>query len=287
MVPGLRCFTAGSGRSSLRAATGGRLTGGAGRTVVGGGEVVPRAEKRQRKKEQRRAKVEEELRQYRLQRRRRLSLFILVPVLLLGFVAIRVLFKGSKPAKKTSPVASSCPTKAPEMSIDSAKNYRATMETSMGTIVIDLDGKRAPKTVNSVVALARCKFYDGLIFHRVVKGFVIQGGDPEGSGNGGPGYSVTEAPPADLKYEIGTVAMAKTGAEAPGTSGSQFFIVSGPQGASLPAQYALLGKVSSGQDVVSKIDGVPVGDNDRPTDPPKIVKITVVEPVTPAATPSG
>ena len=248
---------------------------------------MPRAEKRQRKKQQRRAKVEEEIRQYRLRRRRQLGLFILLPVLLLGFFGVRALITGNKPAKKISPVASSCPIQAPEMSIDPAKRYQATIETSMGSIVVDLDAKRAPKTVNSVVALARCKFYDGLIFHRVVKGFVIQGGDPEGTGNGGPGYSVTEAPPADLKYEIGTVAMAKTGAEAPGTSGSQFFIVSGPQGASLPAQYALLGTVSSGQDVVGKIDAVPVGQDDRPSDPPRIVKITVVEPVIPAATPSG
>jgi cyclophilin family peptidyl-prolyl cis-trans isomerase len=163
------------------------------------------------------------------------------------------------------------------MAIDPAKTYKATMETSMGTIVIDLDAKRAPKTVNSVAALSRCGFYDGLIFHRIVKGFVIQGGDPQGTGLGGPKYSVTEAPPSDLKYEIGTVAMAKTGSEAAGTSGSQFFIVSGPQGASLPPDYALVGKVSSGQDVVSKIEAVPVNGDDRPNDPPKILKVTIAE----------
>jgi cyclophilin family peptidyl-prolyl cis-trans isomerase len=163
------------------------------------------------------------------------------------------------------------------MSIDPKKRYRATLNTSMGTIVVDLDARRAPRTVNSVVALARCRFYDGLIFHRIVKGFVIQGGDPKGTGDGGPGYSVTEAPPADLKYDIGTVAMAKTGSEPAGTSGSQFFIVSGAQGATLPPEYALLGKVSSGQGVVSKIEAVPVGNGDRPTSPPKVVKFTVAE----------
>ena len=239
---------------------------------------MPSAEKRQRHKELRRARAEEELRRYRARRRRQLGIPLIVLVAIVGFFLVKALFKPGA-AHKPTPVASSssCPTKPPAMAIDPAKRYTATMETSMGTIVIDLDAKRAPQTVNSVVALVRCHFYDGLIFHRVVKGFIIQGGDPKGTGEGGPGYSVTEAPPAGLRYDTGTVAMAKTGAEPPGTSGSQFFIVSGPQGASLPAEYALVGKVSSGQDVVSKIEAVPVGEADRPTSPPKIVKVAVAE----------
>lgn len=262
---------------------------------------MPSAEKRQRQKEHRRARVEEQLRLQRARRRRQYLILVFFLIAAVSFALARTVFKPKPNATKspasaasspspsasataspsasasTNTAASSCPTKAPPMAIDSAKTYKATMETSMGTVVVDLDAKRAPKTVNSVVALARCHFYDGLIFHRVVKGFVIQGGDPKGTGMGGPPYSVTETPPSDLKYEVGTVAMAKTGTEAPGTSGSQFFIVSGPQGASLPPQYALVGKVSSGQDVVTKIEAVPVDGEDRPNDPPKIVKLTIAE----------
>lgn len=254
---------------------------------------MPSAEKRQRHKEHRRARVEEQLRLRRARRRRQFLILVFLLIAAASFVLARTVFKpksqpaGKSPATAASPTPSpttasgsipaSCPSTAPEMAVDPAKTYKATMETSMGTIVIDLDAKRAPKTVNSVVALARCNFYDGLIFHRIVKGFVIQGGDPQGTGMGGPEYSVTEAPPSDLKYEVGTVAMAKTGAEAPGTSGSQFFIVSGPQGATLPPQYALVGKVSSGQDVVGRIEAVPVDGEDRPNDPPKIVDVTITE----------
>ena len=148
---------------------------------------MPSAEKRQRHKEHRRARAEEELRRYRARRRRQFSILIFVLIAAVAFVLAKTLFKPGA-AKKPTPVASSssCPTKAPAMAIDPAKKYTATMETSMGTIVIDLDAKRAPQTVNSVVALVRCHFYDGLIFHRVVKGFVIQGGDPKGTGDGAP-----------------------------------------------------------------------------------------------------
>jgi cyclophilin family peptidyl-prolyl cis-trans isomerase len=240
---------------------------------------MPRAEKRQRKKQQRQAKIEEELRRYRSQRRRRLGFLVIGLLLLVGGLASQTFLKKEpeKAEKKDSTAAADCPTREPDMAIDPAKKYQATLETSEGTVVIDLDTARAPKTVNSIVALAKCKFYDGLIFHRVIKDFVIQGGDPEGTGQGGPDYKVVEAPPADLKYVVGTVAMAKTEAEAPGTSGSQFFIVSGTSNPDLPAVYALLGKVASGQDVVDKIQQVPVGEGGRPTDPPKINKLTVAE----------
>jgi cyclophilin family peptidyl-prolyl cis-trans isomerase len=239
---------------------------------------VPKAEKRRRKKEQRRARLEEEQRRRRTQRRRQLTFIVIGLVLLAGAIASRAFLDKEPEAsdKKDAKAASDCPTKEPKMTIDPAKKYRATLATTEGTIVVDLDAQRAPKTVNSVTALANCGFYDGLIFHRVVKDFVIQGGDPEGTGQGGPGYKVVEAPPADLKYTVGTMAMAKAGPEAAGTSGSQFFIVSGTS-TDLPPEYAFVGRVASGQDVVDKIQQVPVGEADRPTNPPKITKLTVTE----------
>jgi cyclophilin family peptidyl-prolyl cis-trans isomerase len=128
----------------------------------------------------------------------------------------------------------------------------AVLETSCGDFTIALDTKRAPKTANSFAFLAKKGFYDDTQFHRIVPGFVIQGGDPLGTGTGGPGYSVDEKPPANLSYTRGTVAMAKTSAEPPGRSGSQFFVVLAPD-AGLPPEYALLGKVSKGFDVVTRI----------------------------------
>jgi cyclophilin family peptidyl-prolyl cis-trans isomerase len=128
----------------------------------------------------------------------------------------------------------------------------AVVETSCGSFEIALDAERAPKTVNSFVFLAEEGFYDGLGFHRVAPGFVIQGGDPLGSGTGGPGYSVDEKPPANLAYTKGVVAMAKSSAEPPGRSGSQFFVVLGAD-AGLPPEYALVGKVDRGLAVVERI----------------------------------
>lgn len=128
----------------------------------------------------------------------------------------------------------------------------AIVETSCGNFAIALDVKRAPKTAASFAYLAKRGFYDSLTFHRIVPGFVIQGGDPLGTGQGGPGYSVVEAPPSSLRYTRGVVAMAKTEIEDPGTSGSQFFIVTGPD-AQLPADYALVGQVSAGMDAVDRI----------------------------------
>ncbi len=129
------------------------------------------------------------------------------------------------------------------------------METSCGSFEIALDTKRAPKTANSFAFLAEEGFYDDLTFHRVAPGFVIQGGDPEGTGTGGPGYSVDEKPPANLSYTKGLVAMAKSPAEPPGRSGSQFYVVTAPD-AGLPPEYALVGKVSEGYDVVERIDAL-------------------------------
>jgi peptidyl-prolyl cis-trans isomerase B (cyclophilin B) len=126
------------------------------------------------------------------------------------------------------------------------------VETSCGEFEIALDPRRSPKTVASFTYLVRKGVYDGTVFHRIVPDFVVQGGDPTGKGTGGPGYFVDEPPPPDTEYTKGTVAMAKTAAEPPGRSGSQFFVVVAAD-AGLPAQYAVLGKVTSGMGVVEKI----------------------------------
>lgn len=145
--------------------------------------------------------------------------------------------------------------KAPKEVLKANEAATAVVKTSCGTFEIALDTKRAAKTANSFAFLAEEGFYDDLTFHRVAPGFVIQGGDPEGTGSGGPGYSVDEKPPANLAYTKGIVAMAKSSAEPPGRSGSQFYVVTAPD-AGLPPEYALVGKVSKGYDVVEKIDAL-------------------------------
>ncbi len=140
----------------------------------------------------------------------------------------------------------------PKGGLDPGKKYRLTVKTNCGEFTIDLDQKAAPKTTASVVSLAEQDFYDGTIFHRIVPGFVIQGGDPTGEGTGGPGYSTVDKPPADVRYTKGVVAMAKTATEAPGTSGSQFYVVTG-EDAGLPPEYAVIGSVKDGLDVVEAI----------------------------------
>jgi peptidyl-prolyl cis-trans isomerase B (cyclophilin B) len=141
---------------------------------------------------------------------------------------------------------------APKQTVKTGEKLTAVVETSCGTFEIALDSQRAPKTVNSFVFLSEEGFYDGLTFHRVAPGFVIQGGDPLGSGTGNPGYSVDEKPPANLAYTKGVVAMAKSSAEPPGRSGSQFYVVLAAD-AGLPPEYALVGRVSEGYDVVERI----------------------------------
>ena len=163
----------------------------------------------------------------------------------------------------------------PKERLDASKTYVATVSTNCGDFEITLDPKQAPKTGGSFKSLADKGFYDGTTFHRIVAGFVIQGGDQKGDGTGGPGYSVVEAPPQDLLYEKGVVAMAKTGTEAAGTSGSQFFVVTA-EDAQLPPDYALLGKVTAGQDVVDKI-GVAETDpaTEKPLEPVVISSVKV------------
>ncbi len=161
----------------------------------------------------------------------------------------------------------------PNKDLDPGKKYRLTVKTNCGDFTIDLDQKSAPKTAASVVSLAEQDFFDGTIFHRIVPGFVIQGGDPTGTGMGGPGYSTVDKPPADARYTKGVVAMAKTATEAPGTSGSQFYVVTG-EDAGLPPEYAVIGSVKDGLDVVEQIGAL--GDAaEMPTQTVLIEDVTV------------
>ena len=159
----------------------------------------------------------------------------------------------------------------PEFGIDPAKRYTATMSTSMGEMVIALDAINAPQTVNNFVFLAGYHYYDGIIFHRIINGFVCQGGDPTGTGTGGPGYRFADEPVKN-RYQIGSLAMANAG---PNTNGSQFFLISGPSGVSLPPQYNHFGQVVKGLEVVDAMQKVPTGRNDRPTTDVVINSVTI------------
>ena len=147
----------------------------------------------------------------------------------------------------------------PTERLKAGTTYDVVMTTSCGAFTIRLDQKENPKTAASFAALVREGFFDGLTFHRVVPEFVIQGGDPAGDGTGGPGYSVREAPPADQAYTAGVVAMAKAGDEPKGTSGSQFFVVTGDD-TGLPAEYAVAGEVTEGMETVDAIEALGTGD---------------------------
>ncbi len=162
----------------------------------------------------------------------------------------------------------------PPMCIDPARRYTATIATSMGDLVVALDPVAAPNTVNNFVVLARYHFYDGVVFHRIIKGFMAQGGDPDGTGRGGPGYKFADELPAAGRYEVGSLAMANAG---PNTNGSQFFVVSGQSGVGLPPQYSLFGKVVKGLDVLAEIAAVPTDRGDRPREDVTITTVTIDE----------
>jgi len=164
---------------------------------------------------------------------------------------------------------------APSEPLDASKTYMLTFDTSCGSFTITLDPQLAPKTTASLVALANAGYFDDTIFHRVVPGFVIQGGDPTQRGAGGPGYSTVDVPPSDAAYTKGVVAMAKSGVEAPGTAGSQFFVVTG-EDAGLPPEYAVVGEVTDGMNTVMRIDALGVGDG-PPSQPVVVSSVTVGE----------
>ena len=166
--------------------------------------------------------------------------------------------------------------KPKEGALDEGKTYRLKIATNCGEFTIELDQKAAPNAAASLVGLARGKYFDNTLFHRIVPGFVIQGGDPTASGSGDPGYSTVDEPPADASYTKGVVAMAKAGNEPPGTAGSQFFVVVGGD-AGLPADYAVVGKVSDGLDVVERIGEQGDPATEQPTQTIVIEKATVEE----------
>jgi peptidylprolyl isomerase len=159
------------------------------------------------------------------------------------------------------------------MCIDVSRRYSAEMVTSKGTMTIALDPVAAPKTVNNFVFLARYHYFDGIFFHRVIPGFVLQGGDPKGTGAGGPGYDFEDELPRPGRYELGSLAMANAG---PNTNGSQFFVISGPSGVRLPPQYSLFGKVVSGLDVVAAIDALGTSSG-KPKERVTIMSMTITE----------
>lgn len=167
---------------------------------------------------------------------------------------------------------------SPAMKIDPAKTYTATIETNKGTVTVELFPADAPNTVNNFVCLADDGYFDGTPFHRIVKGFVIQGGDPTGTGTGGPGYRFDDEP-ITRDYERGTLAMANAG---PNTNGSQFFIVLDDLRGKLPKNYTIFGKVTEGLDVVDAIANTPTsvgrsGEKSTPNESISVEKVTVAE----------
>jgi len=163
----------------------------------------------------------------------------------------------------------------PKGPLDPGKTYKLVFATNCGSFTVTLDPKSAPATSASLVSLAKAKFFDQTIFHRIVPGFVIQGGDPTQSGSGGPGYSTVDPPPAHSSYVKGVVAMAKAQSEPAGTAGSQFFVATGAD-AGLSPDYAIVGKVTDGLSVVARIGKL--GDaTEQPTRPVVITSVTVVE----------
>jgi cyclophilin family peptidyl-prolyl cis-trans isomerase len=168
--------------------------------------------------------------------------------------------------------------KPPSYRLNPGRVYTVTVDTNCGTFAFTLDVKQSPKTSASFYSLVKRGFFDDTIFHRVVPGFVIQGGDPTGTGTGGPGYTVVEPPPRNTQYVFGDVAMARSQAQPSGASGSQFFIViaaNATQSAGLTPTYALLGKLVSGQNVVTTIGTLPTDANETPTPTVVMSKVTV------------
>jgi len=243
-------------------------------------------QKRQRQKQSQQARRAYLQAQQRRAQQRRKALagvaLLLIMVLVVGAFAS---VKRREPKERIDP---SCPPAegAPQRTVTfsapppnctlRSKTYRATVETDVGTFTAELDDQKAKATVNNFVFLARHHFYDGVPFHRVVPGFVVQGGDGEkGDGTGGPGYTIPDELPAEGPYPEGALAMANTGQ--PDSGGSQFFIITGPQGTALQPQYSLFGQVTQGFDVVKKIEA----DGSPEPDPPKVVhkmlKVTITE----------
>lgn len=165
--------------------------------------------------------------------------------------------------------------KAPNKPLEEGTTYELVIETNCGSFTIQLDQKSAPETTASLVALARDGFYDNTVIHRVVPSFVIQGGDPTGTGSGGPGYQTVDRPPRNAKYTRGVVAMAKSGDDPPGAAGSQFFVVTAVD-AGLPPEYAIVGKVTKGLfETVQDIDHLGDAQTEKPTQTVLVERVRV------------
>ncbi|MFN8524880.1 MAG: peptidylprolyl isomerase [Chloroflexota bacterium] len=183
------------------------------------------------------------------------------------------------PKEGSKPVAQKQWSSPPAMALDANKKYSATIATTLGEMTAELYGKEAPNTANNFVFLAREGFYDNVPFHRIIKEFMVQTGDPTGTGMGGPGYRFADELNTPFRYEKGTLAMANAG---PNTQGSQFFIVHGANGMSLPKNYTIFGKVTGGLDTLDKIASVPVqaspsGERSKPVDVPRITSVKITE----------
>jgi peptidyl-prolyl cis-trans isomerase B (cyclophilin B) len=174
------------------------------------------------------------------------------------------------------PEARTVTAEAPSDDLDPGTTYRLRFDTNCGDFTVTLDQETAPETSASLVALARDGYFDDTVFHRIVPGFVIQGGDPTQTGGGGPGYSTVDTPPADASYVKGVVAMAKTASEPPGTAGSQFFVVTGDD-IGLPPDYAIVGTVTDGLDAVELIGELGDAATELPLEPVVISTVTVDE----------
>jgi cyclophilin family peptidyl-prolyl cis-trans isomerase len=234
---------------------------------------------RQREGRQARQQAMEDARRQRL-RRRRILLYGLPALVFVGLWVWSV--QGGDEGGGSS-LAELCPAETtrttafeepPPNCIDPEKTYLATVRTNKGDFTITLDAERAPKTVNNFVFLAQNRFYDEIIFHRIIPGFVVQGGDPQGTGQGDPGYRFADELPEAGEYEVGSVAMANSG---PDTNGSQFFIITGPQGVELPPNYSLFGKVTAGMDVVRQLEAVGTPGAGTPTEEVKMISVRIRE----------
>jgi cyclophilin family peptidyl-prolyl cis-trans isomerase len=232
-----------------------------------GSPAVSKQSKRERQRENREARraYEEQLyRRRRMGRWARIVAIVLIPIFAVGVFllvssgddsseASPAVKAGCRDVDEASPKDLTYPS-APALALNTASTYTATVDTSCGSFTIQLDAASAPQTVNSFVFLSNEGFYDGLSFHRVARGFVVQGGDPQGDGSGGPGYTLPDEPPPN-GYQVGSVAMANSG---PNTSGSQFFIVTSDDGAAAldgpPYAYSALGQVTEGIETVEKIN---------------------------------
>jgi cyclophilin family peptidyl-prolyl cis-trans isomerase len=259
------------------------------------------SDKRARQKEGRAARQQALLDAQRKQSQRRRILRFFIPVAILVIAAVVLSNRGgdddtgvsagsSSTTTKDSAAGtlpkSACPpeagaaerkttfAKAPPTCIDASKTYLAEVKTSKGDFTITLDAKRAPKTVNSFVFLARNKFYDGVKFHRIIPGFVVQGGDPQGTGQGGPGYQLPDELPKAGEYKPGSVAMANAG---PDTNGSQFFVVTGPEGAQLPPKYTLFGEVTAGMETVKALEAVGTPGAGTPSEEVVMTSVRITE----------